>query len=174
MSRGETPWPTLATAAILGGGAVYLLMVSTAISEQARLYPQIFLLGMLGGSGALAIQAVLRGRRVRTGGAGQATGRDDAGAVPESEADHQLDRPGWPLYPALVLYVFMLDGLGFVVSTILFLTAILLWLRVPAAQSALLALTGTLVIFLVFRTAMYVSLPAGPVDIYLLELIYRR
>jgi len=166
VSGGASPWPTIATAAVLGGGAAYFLIMSTEIPEQARLYPQIFLLATLGGSVALAIQAVVQGWRARV------TGGGEVGA--SAEAAHDPDRPGWPLYPVLVLYVLVLDLLGFVVSTILFLTGVLLWLRVPARQSIPLALTGVLLIFMVFRTAMYVSLPAGPVDIYLLELIYSR
>lgn len=169
MSWGGTPWSTVATAAVLAGGAAYLLMVSAAIPEQARLYPRIFLLATLGGSIALAIQAVVRGWRTPTGGPSGATNADDA-VTPEQDA--ALDRPGWPLYPALILYVLVLDRLGFVVSTTLFLAAVLLWLRVAARQSVALALAGTLAIFVVFRTVMYVSLPAGPVDTYLLELLY--
>jgi Tripartite tricarboxylate transporter TctB family len=169
VSRGGIPWSTVATVAVLGVGAVYLLMVSAAIPEEARLYPWIFLLATLGGSVALAIQAVIQGRRAAAGAAAEEAGPGDAaGAAPEPDAD----RPGWPLFPALVLYALVLDPLGFVVATLLFLTAVLLWLRVSARQSVPLALAGVLVIFVVFRTAMYVSLPAGPVDIYLLELIY--
>jgi hypothetical protein len=166
VSRGGIAWSTVATAAVLAGGAAYLLMASAAIPEGARLYPRIFLLATLGGSVALAIQALVQGRRAPAGAAGQAAGPGDAAG--------DADRPGWPLYLALVLYALVLDPLGFVVATILFLTAVLLWLRVPARQSVPLALAGVLVIFVIFRTAMYVSLPAGPVDIYLLELIYSR
>ena len=166
MSGGAAPWPTVATAAVLVGGAAYLLIMSTGIPEQARLYPQIFLLATLGGSVALAIQAVVQGWRARATGGGERGAR--AAAAPDP------DRRGWPLYPALVLYVLALDLLGFVVSTILFLTCLLLWLRMPVRQGISLALVGVLLIFVVFRTAMYVSLPAGPVDIYLLELIYSR
>jgi hypothetical protein len=68
-----------------------------------------------------------------------------------------------------VVYVLVLDRLGFVVATILFLAGALLWLRMSALKAVALAVAG---IFMVFRTVMYVSLPAGPVDIYLLELIY--
>lgn len=170
MSRGGISWSTVATAALLGGGAIYLLVVSAALPEQARLYPQIFLLATLAGSAALAIQALVRGSRSWTDSTGAVSTPGDA----VSEPDAADDRPGWPLYPALVLYVLVMDRLGFVVATLLFLLAVLLWLRVPARQSVLLAVAGTLAIFVVFRTAMYVSLPAGPVDIYLLELIYSR
>ena len=150
---------------MLGSAAAWLLVMSASIPEQARLYPQIFLLATLAGSGALAIETVLGGRRR---GAADAS---DAGAAPAAEADP--DRAGWPLYPALVLYVLVLDRVGFVVSTAVFLAGVLLWLRMPAKTALPLAIVGVLVIFVVFRTAMYVSLPAGPVDIYLLELIYR-
>lgn len=173
MSRDGIAWPTVATAAVLGGGAAYLLSISAAIPEEARLYPRIFLLAILGGSVLLALGALARGWRARAGGASAtAASGEAAGAVPEAPAAQDLDRPGWPLYPALVIYVLALDRLGFVVSTTLFLAGVLLWLRMPANKAVPLAVTGTLVIFVVFRTAMYVSLPAGPVDIYLLELIY--
>ncbi|HLT00570.1 MAG TPA: tripartite tricarboxylate transporter TctB family protein [Geminicoccaceae bacterium] len=152
-------WPTVATAVVLGGAAAVLLALSTSIPEQARLYPQIFLLATLVGSAALALQTVLRGRA-----AGEA---DGAAAEPD------LDRAGWPLYPALVVYVLVLDRLGFVVASTAFLAGALVWLRVPAARALPLAVAGVLVIFVVFRTVMYVSLPAGPVDVYLLELLYR-
>jgi hypothetical protein len=153
----------------LAGGALYLLIISAAISEQARLYPQIFLVATLGGSIALGAEALLRGRR-------------PPGATPASvprgalgpDADQDPDRQGWPLYLALVLYLLVLNPLGFVVATTVFLTAVLLWLRVPATRGVPLAVAGVLVIFVIFRTAMYVSLPAGPVDIYLLELLYGR
>ena len=162
MSGDRVPWPTVATALVLGGGALYLLIMSRAIPEQARLYPQVFLVAILGGSIALAIQALLRGRRPLP----------DGGGAPEADGAPDPDRQGWPLYLALVLYLLVLNRLGFVVATTLFLAAVLLWLRVPAIKGVALAVAGTLLIFVVFRTAMYVSLPAGPVDIYLLELLY--
>lgn len=153
-------WPTVATALLLAGGAAYLLAISPAIPEQARLYPQIFLLALLGGGILLALQTLAQGWRARAG---------DAAPAP---AAADLDRPGWPLYPALVVYVLAMDRLGFVVATILFLAGVLMWLRIPALKALALAVAGALAIFLVFRTLMYLSLPAGPVDIYLLELIY--
>ena len=165
----------MATAAVLAGAAIYLLVISAAIPEQARLYPQIFLLATLGGSVLLALGALVKGWRARTGGAGQAAASDDAAdadAATGAPVAQDSDRPGWPLFPALVIYVLVLDRLGFVVSTTLFLAGVLLWLRMPASKAVPLAVVGVLVIFVVFRTAMYVSLPAGPVDIYLLELIY--
>jgi Tripartite tricarboxylate transporter TctB family len=158
------PWPTVATAVVLAAGAGYLLTISAAIPEQARLYPQIFLVAILGGSVALALDALLRGRRPLP----------DGGGAFDPEGAHDPDRPGWPLYLALVLYLLVLNRLGFVVATTLFLGAVLIWLRVPAIKGVALAVAGTLVIFVIFRTAMYVSLPAGPVDIYLLELLYGR
>lgn len=161
MSRDKIAWPTLLTATLLAGGAAYLLAISPEIPEQARLYPQVFLLALLGSSVLLALQTLARGWRARAGGPSQ----------PPAAAD--LDRPGWPLYPALVVYVLALDRLGFVVATILFLTGVLIWLRISALKALALAVAGALVIFVVFRTVMYLSLPAGPVDIYLLELIYR-
>ena len=177
MRRSGIAWSTVATALVLAGGAAYLLMISAEIAEQARLYPQIFLLATLGGSIALAIGALAWGQRAEPAGASQAAVASGAatpgGAAASSIADDP-DRPGWPLYPALVIYVLVLDRLGFVVSTILFLAGVLLWLRVPAVKAVFLAVAAVLVIFVVFRTAMYVSLPAGPVDIYLLELLYSR
>lgn len=177
MRRSGIAWSTVATALVLAGGATYLLMISAEIAEQARLYPRIFLLATLGGSIALAIGAVVRGRRAEPTGASPTAGAGGAatpgGAAASNIADDP-DRPGWPLYPALVLYALALDRLGFVVSTILFLAGVLLWLRVPAVKAVPLAAAGSLAIFAVFRTAMYVSLPAGPVDIYLLELLYSR
>jgi len=173
--RRGIPWSTVATAAVLAGGAGYLLMIGAAIPEQARLYPQIFLLATLAGSVALAIGALAQGWRSPPRGAGETTaagGADPSGGAPESDLAHDSDRAGWPLYPALVLYVLVLDPLGFVVSTTLFLAGVLFWLRMPALKAVPLAVAGVLVIFVVFRTVMYVSLPAGPVDIYLLELIY--
>jgi hypothetical protein len=168
----------VATAAVLGGAATYLLVISAAIPEQARLYPQIFLLATVGGSALLALGALLRrwGWRARVGGAAATAASGDAAAGAGSEAPvaPDSDRPGWPLYPALVIYVLVLDRLGFVVSTTVFLASTLLWLRMPAGKAVPLAVAAVLVIFVVFRTAMYVSLPAGPVDIYLLELIYSR
>jgi len=175
VRRGRVPWSTVATAVVLGGAASYLLVISAAIPEQARLYPQIFLLATLGGSVLLALGTLVRGWRARAGGAGEAAASDDAaasGAASEAPVGQDPDRLGWPLYPALVIYVLVLDRLGFVVSTTLFLAGVLLWLRMPASKAVPLAVAGVLVIFVVFRTAMYVSLPAGPVDIYLLELIY--
>jgi Tripartite tricarboxylate transporter TctB family len=173
VSRDGIAWPTVATAAVLAGGAAYLLSISPAIPGQARLYPQIFLLATLAGSILLALQTLARGWRARADGARQAVGSDEAaGAGLEAPAAEDLDRPGWPLYPALVVYVLVLDRLGFVVATILFLAGALLWLRMSALKAVALAVAGALVIFVVFRTVMYVSLPAGPVDIYLLELIY--
>jgi hypothetical protein len=172
VGQGRIPWSTVAIAAVLAGGALYLLTMSAAIPEQARLYPQIFLVATLGGAVAIAIQAVVRGWRAEPAGARQ--GSDPSGAAPEPDVAHDPDRQGWLLYPALVVYALVLDRLGFVVSTTLFLAAVLLWLRVPARHGIPLAVAGVLAIFVVFRTAMYVSLPAGPVDIYLLELIYSR
>ena len=167
------PWSTVATATVLAGGAVYLLVISAAIPEQARLYPQIFLLATLGGSVVLALGTVVQGWLARTGGAPQAAVEGGAAGAASDPDVADPDRAGWPLYPALVLYVLVLDPLGFVVSTTLFLVGVLLWLRMPARTAVPLAVAGVLVIFVVFRTVMYVSLPAGPVDIYLLELIYR-
>jgi hypothetical protein len=161
VSGERVPWATVAAAVVLAGGALYLLIISAAIPEQARLYPQVFLIAILGGSIALATQALLRGRRPLPDG-----------GVPEPDGAPDPDRQGWPLYLALVLYLLVLNRLGFVVATTLFLAAVLLWLRVPAIKGVPLAVAGTLLIFVVFRTAMYVSLPAGPVDIYLLELLY--
>jgi hypothetical protein len=163
VSRGRVLWPTVATAVVLAGGALYLLIISAAISEQARLYPQIFLVATLGGSIALGAEALLRGRRPP----GATPAR-----VPGGAPDQDPDRQGWPRYLALVLYLLVLNPLGFVVATTGVLTAVLLWLRVPATRAVPLAAAGVLVIFVIFRTAMYVSLPAGPVDIYLLELLY--
>jgi hypothetical protein len=164
VSQTRIPWGTVATAAVLGAGAAYLLLLSAAIPEQARLYPQIFLVATLGGSVALAGTSLLRGWRAPYGAPSPA----GAGDAPAPEPD----REGWPLYAALVLYVLVLGHLGFVVSTTVFLAAVLLWLRLPASRAVPLSVVGTLAIFVVFRTAMYVSLPAGPVDIYLLELLY--
>jgi Tripartite tricarboxylate transporter TctB family len=162
VSGDRVPWATVGAAVVLGGGALYLLIMSAAIPAQARLYPQIFLVAILGGSIGLATQALLRGRRPLP----------DGGDAPAPDVASDPDRQGWPLYLALVLYLLVLNRLGFVVATTLFLAAVLLWLRVPAIRGVPLAVAGTLVIFVVFRTAMYVSLPAGPVDIYLLELLY--
>jgi hypothetical protein len=170
VSRGAIAWPTLATAAVLAGGAAYLLAISPAIPGQARLYPQIFLLALLAGSILLALQTLARGWRA-WGSAGAASDQA-AGAAPQAPAAADLDRPGWPLYPALVVYVLVLPRLGFVVATILFLAGVLVWLRMSPLKAVPLAVAGALVIFVVFRTLMYLSLPAGPVDIYLLELIY--
>jgi hypothetical protein len=151
--------------------------MSATIPEQARLYPQIFLLATLAGSVVLAIETVLRGWRAQARSADAAAASSEAavlGAGPEAPAVPDPDRAGWPLYLALVVYVLVLDPLGFVVSTTLFLAGVLLWLRMPAKAALPLAILGVLAIFVVFRTVMYVSLPAGPVDIYLLELIYSR
>src|SRR5690606_26259799 len=101
VMRHGIAWPTVATALLLAGGAAYLLAISPAIPEQARLYPQIFLLALLGGGILLALQTLAQGWRARAG---------DAAPAP---AAADLDRPGWPLYPALVVYVLVLNRLGF-------------------------------------------------------------
>ena len=170
MRRGGIAWPTVATAVVLAGGAAYLLMISAGIPEQARLYPRIFLLATLAGSIALAIGAVVRGWRADPARA--SGGADTPGGASAASSADDPDRAGWPLYLALVIYVLALGRLGFVVATVLFLAGVLLWLRVPPVKAVALAAAGSLAIFTLFRTAMYVSLPAGPVDIYLLELLY--
>lgn len=170
MRRGGIAWPTVATAVVLAGGAAYLLMISAEIAEQARLYPQIFLLATLAASVALALATLAQGRRA--GPAGASGGADTPGGASAASGADDPDRAGWPLYLALVVYVLALGRLGFVVATVLFLAGVLLWLRVPAVKAVPLAVAGALTIFTLFRTAMYVSLPAGPVDIYLLELLY--
>jgi hypothetical protein len=159
MSRGRIQWSIIATAVVLAGAAIYLLMLSAAIAEQARLYPRIFLLAIVAGSVLLAVSALIETRGKEPSAAGEDGGEES-------------DRKGWPLYMLLLVYGVLLDRLGFVVASLLFLAPVLLWLRIPALMGIPLALAGVLAIFVVFRTAMYVSLPAGPVDIYLLELIY--
>jgi small-conductance mechanosensitive channel len=164
MSRSGTLWPVLATAMLLAGGAVYMIVLSGALPERARLYPQIFLYGILLGSAVLAGSVILDRLRRRS----PATG-DEAAA---DRTAQESDRAGWPLFAMLLAYVVLLDRIGFIVATLLFMLPALVWLRTPARTSALLAVAGILGLFVVFRTVMYVSLPAGPVDIYFLELLH--
>jgi hypothetical protein len=160
VSRVSIPWLTLATAALLAGGAAYLLAASATIPAQARLYPRIFLLAILAGSILLVLGALFEAWQSRRHGAEKA------------DPPEESDRAGWPLFVAMLLYALALNPLGFVVSSILFMVLVLLWLRVPAMRAVLLSFVGVLGIFIVFRTLMYVSLPTSVVDVFLLELLY--
>ena len=163
------PWSTVATGVVLGAGAFYLLKISAQIPAGARLYPQLFLGAVLAGSAALVLQALWGRGRTVPGKPGAREGAESGG----QEGSQDEGKLGWPLFAALVLYAFLLQRLGFLVSTFLFLAGVLIWLRGRVGPSVLLACAGALVIFVVFRTAMYVPLPAGPVDLYLLEWLTR-
>jgi putative tricarboxylic transport membrane protein len=64
-----------------------------------------------------------------------------------------------------VMYIIAMDILGFVISTSIYLFAMLLFLGMRRyAVMILTSILTTAVIFVIFRTVMYIGLPAGIFD----------
>jgi hypothetical protein len=143
----------------------------TDLPFRAAIFPQVMLASIFTLAIILAVKSY---RKMRLARGPSAEAEVIFGTVGEEKAP---DRPESNLLMTatvvtIALYIFFMPILGFFLSTIFFVFAILFTLKMRRffLMAFLAVLTGT-VVFVIFKTVMYVSLPGGIYDPT--ELLYR-
>jgi len=164
MNRNKINKEDLISGLVLIISAVFALFHLTSIPSRAAIFPQVMLWGILILSGLLVLKSLSLAKISRSDRRRETAepGDQKAKKTASEEKDSVL------IAASLItvgLYISLLPILGFFLATIFFIFAILFVLKMRRyVLMTVLAIVTSGLVFVVFKTVMYISLPSGIFD----------